>query len=278
MDLYRADGRYVAAVHTNPQPKLQSMPMSEWEFTTFETGDGVTLNAALLRPRNFDPARKYPVLMHTYGGPNSQVARNAYGNGGGLEQFFAANDVIYALVDGRGSGGRGRDFKKITYLKLGHYEVNDQIEGAKWLGSLPYVDAQRIGIWGWSYGGYMASLCILRGAEVFRTAAAVAPVTHWGLYDSIYTERYMRRPVDNPEGYAATAPLADVEKLKGRFLLVHGLADDNVHFQHAAQLAAALQKGGKQFRAMYYPGKHHGLEGMALHWATLITDFFLETL
>jgi dipeptidyl-peptidase-4 len=276
--LCRADGELVAVVHTNALQRLNDLPLSRWEFTTFQTGDGVTLHAAILRPSDFDPGRRYPVLMHTYGGPGSQVVRDQFGNGRGLEQFFAAHGYIYALVDGRGSGMRGRDFEKVIYLNLGNYEVQDQIEGAKWLSTLPYVDPQRIGIWGWSYGGYMASLCILRGAEVFRSAAAVAPVTHWTLYDTIYTERYMRRPEDNPQGYAQTSPLTDAAKLKGKFLLVHGLADDNVHFQNAARLAQELQKENKPFRAMYYPGKHHGLQGVAPHWAALITNFFLETL
>ena len=143
----------------------------------------------------------------------------------------------------------------MTYQNLGHWEVHDQIEGAKWLGKLPYVDPKRIGIWGWSYGGYMASLCILRGAEVFKAAIAVAPVTDWALYDTIYTERYMRRPVDNPKGYQSTAPVREADQLQGKFLLVHGTADDNVHFQNSARLAAAFQRLNKPFRTMFYPGQ-----------------------
>ena len=276
--LHRANGETIAIVLTNPMPKRQGRKIGEWKFTTFETTDGVTLNAALLYPIDFDPTRKYPVLIYTYGGPGSQVVLDNYGSGGGLEQWLAQEGYLLALVDGRGSGMRGRDFKKITYLKLGDYEVHDQIEGAKWLAGLPFVDAARIGIWGWSYGGYMASLCILRGADVYRAAVAVAPVTHWTLYDSIYTERYMRRPVDNPEGYATTSPLTLADNLKGRFLLVHGTADDNVHFQNAAQIAAAFQKRNKPFQTMFYPGKHHGIEGVSLHVFTLITTFLKENL
>ncbi len=276
--LHRANGDSVATVLTNPMPKLQGRPTAEWRFTSFETSDGVTLNAALLYPTDFDPNRQYPVLMYTYGGPGSQVVLDTYGSGGGLEQWLAQQGYLLAMVDGRGSGMRGRDFKKITYLKLGDYEVNDQIEGAKWLAGLPFVDAARIGIWGWSYGGYMASLCILRGADVFRAAVAVAPVTHWTLYDSIYTERYMRRPIDNPDGYATTSPLTLTEKLMGKFLLVHGTADDNVHFQNAARLAAAFQKRNKPFQTMFYPGKHHGIEGVSLHVFSLITTFIKENL
>ena len=276
--LLRSSGREVALVHANPLPKRAEFVLSKWEFTTFKTSDGVTLNAALLKPADFNPAKKYPVLMYTYGGPGSQVVRDSFGSGGGLEQLLAQKGYIFAMVDGRGSGGRGRDFMKVTYENLGHYEVNDQIEGAKWLAGTGYVDAKRIGIWGWSYGGYMASLCILRGAEVFKTAVAVAPVTHWELYDSIYTERYMRRPADNPKGYAESSPLTYADKLKGNFLLVHGTSDDNVHFQNSARLAAEFQKKGKQFRTMYYPGKHHGLEGVSFHLYTLLTEFLTQNL
>lgn len=276
--LMQSTGVAVATVLSNRLPKRQRHTTGEWRFTTFETSDGVTLNAALLYPIDFDPSRKYPVVMYTYGGPGSQVVLDTYGSGNGLEHWLAQQGYLLAMVDGRGSGMRGRAFKKITYLRLGDYEVNDQIEGAKWLAQQPFVDADRIGIWGWSYGGYMTSLCILRGADVFRAAVAVAPVTHWTLYDSIYTERYMRRPIDNPEGYAETSPLTLTERLKGRFLLVHGTADDNVHFQNAARLAAALQKNNKPFQTMFYPGKHHGIEGVSLHVFTLITTFFKENL
>ncbi len=276
--LRRKTGESVATILTNPLPKRQGHKIGEWSFATFATSDGVTLNAALLYPADFDPARKYPVLMFTYGGPGSQVAQDTYGGGGGLEQWLAQQGYLLAVVDGRGSGMRGRDFKKVTYLNLGQYEVNDQIEGAKWLAGLPFVDEARIGIWGWCYGGYMASLCILRGADVFRAAVAVAPVTHWTLYDSIYTERYMRRPIDNPEGYANSSPLTLADKLKGKFLLMHGTADDNVHFQNAARLAAAFQRHNKPFQTMFYPGKHHGIEGVSLHVFTLITTFITENL
>lgn len=276
--LHRSSGSPIAVVHANPMPRLQNLTLAEWEFTTLTTSDGVTLNAALLRPTDFDPNKRYPALMYTYGGPGSQVVQDSYGSGGGLEQWLASKGYLFVMVDGRGSGCRGRDFLKGTYQNLGHLEVNDQVEGGRWLQSLPYVDPKRVGIWGWSYGGYMACLCITRGAEVFKSAAAVAPVTHWSLYDSIYTERYMRRPVDNPKGYADSSPIAAAEKLKGSFLLVHGLADDNVHFQNSAQLAAEFQKLDKPFRMMVYPGKHHGIEGVSQHVFSLLTDFFTETL
>jgi dipeptidyl-peptidase-4 len=275
--LHRHDGEFVGVVHANAMSKLANVPLGRWEFTSFETEEGITLHAAMLKPHDFDPTKRYPVVMYTYGGPGSQVATDQW-NGRGLDQLLAAQGFLYVMVDGRGSGMRGRDFMKTTYLNLGHYEVEDQIAGAKWLGSLPYVDANRIGIWGWSYGGYMASLCILRGAEVFRSAVAVAPVTHWQLYDSIYTERYMRRPIENPEGYERSSPLTYVERLKGAFLLIHGTADDNVHYQNTLRLAAELQKQAKPFRMMAYPGKRHDIADVPMHLFGTIADFLTETL
>ncbi len=276
--LHRASGRSIADIHDNPMPKLEGHRTGDWEFQTFSAKDGTSIQAAILKPADFDPKKKYPVLMYTYGGPGSQVVLDTYGNGSGLEHYLAQKGILFAMVDGRGSGFRGREFKKCTYLNLGELEVNDQIDGAKWLGSLPYVDAKKIGIWGWSYGGYMASLCILRGAKVFKSAAAVAPVTDWELYDTIYAERYLRKPKDNPKGYKSSSPMTHVMKLRGDFLLAHGMADDNVHFQNTARLAAALQKEDRTFRMMAYPGKHHGMEGVSSHINRLITDFFDETL
>lgn len=276
--LHHATGHPLSLVHENHMPKLKDVPLGFWEFHTFLTPDGVELQAALLKPADFDPKKRYPVILSVYGGPGSQTVRDVYGGGNGLEQLFASKGYLCAMVDGRGTGMRGRDFEKIIYLNLGHYEVQDQIAAARWLGSLPYVDPKRIGIWGWSYGGYMACHCILQGAEVFRCAIAIAPVTHWELYDSIYTERYMQRPSDNPDGYARSSPLAYVEKLKGHFLLVHGTADDNVHFQNSMRFAQALQDAGKTFRMMVYPDKHHGLEGMSEHLYSTMVAFFQETL
>ena len=283
VEVCRSDGQSVVTVLDNPMPEARAHLLSEWQFTTLqvedaESGSKIELEAALLYPPDFDPARQYPLLMYTYGGPGSQVVVDAWGSRIGLEQYLTQQGYILALVDGRGAGGRGRDFKKITYLNLGQYEVNDQIAAARHLAALPYVDNERVGIWGWSYGGFMASLCILRGADVFKAAVAVAPVTNFALYDSIYTERYMRRPLDNPDGYARNAPLTHAAELKGKFLLVHGLDDDNVHFQNAAQLAALFQQHNKPFQMMAYPGKHHGLEGVAPHWAALLADFILHNL
>jgi dipeptidyl-peptidase-4 len=284
--LCRASGQKVAVVHENPMARLENLVLGQWELTSFTTEDGVKLNAALLKPADFNPKKKYPVLMFAYGGPGcmrsygdngSQQVQDSY-DAGGWHQLLTQKGYLIAMVDGRGTEGRGRDFIKIVYQNLGHWDVHDQIEGAKWLGRLPYVDAHRIGFWGWSYGGYLASLCILRGAKVFKTAIAVAPVTHWMFYDTIYTERYMRRPQDNPKGYAESAPLTHAAQLRGDFLLIHGTADDNVHFQNSARLAAEFQKLDKPFRTMFYPGKHHSLEGVSAHLYALLTDFITETL
>ena len=250
-----------------------------WQLLTFQTADGETLHGRILLPRPFDLARRYPALMHTYGGPGSQVVVNAWGGKGALwYHYLAERGYVIFLCDNRGTGSRGSAFKKITYLRLGEWEVRDQIAGARFLGSLPFVDPKRIAIWGWSYGGYMASSLILKGAEVFRAAIAVAPVTDWKLYDTIYTERYMRRPCDNEGGYREGSPVHFAERLKGRFLLIHGTMDDNVHFQNAARLASALQDKGKQFETMFYPGKHHGIEGRHRHLYRLMTEWLRRVL
>ncbi|MCC6729756.1 MAG: DPP IV N-terminal domain-containing protein [Chthonomonadales bacterium] len=282
-----ARGRVLGELLTDPAPNHARFglgprarpPTSDWEVLTFETSDGETLYARMLRPRRFHPSRRYPVLMTTYGGPGSQVVTNAWGGKAALwHQFLAREGYVQLLVDNRGTGARGRDFKKQTYLRLGEWEVRDQIEGARYAQGLGFVDPARIGIWGWSYGGYVAAMCILKGADVFRAAIAVAPVTDWALYDAIYTERYMRRPADNPEGYRESAPVNHTERLRGRFLLVHGTMDDNVHFQNSARLAAALQEAKRPFDAMYYPGKHHGIEDRHLHLYRLMTDFLKRSL
>ncbi|HLK55161.1 MAG TPA: prolyl oligopeptidase family serine peptidase, partial [Chthonomonadaceae bacterium] len=275
--LHRASGRKIADVPNNRGPRVAAQ-QGDWEFGVFRTSDGVSLNYAMQKPANFDPNREYPVLMYTYGGPGFQIVRDEWGIGGGLEPFCKQKGIISVMVDGRGSGMRGRDFLKVVYQNLGKWEVNDQIEAAKWLGTQPYVDAHRIGIWGGSYGGYMACLCLLRGADVFKMAISMAPVTDWSLYDSVYTERYMRRPKENPQGYETSSPIREVSKLKGVFLLIHGTADDNVHFQNTVRLAAALQKSGKQFQTMFYPGEGHSLFGAGAHLEQLLTQFVTEHL
>jgi len=234
-----------------------------------------------MKPSNFDPNKKYPVLMHVYGGPGSQTVQNTwYGPNDLWYMHLADQDYITVSVDNRGTGARGQEFKKATYLELGKLEVKDQIEGAKYLGGLDYIDAERIGIWGWSYGGYMSSLALFKGNDVFKTAIAVAPVTNWKYYDTIYTERFMRTPQENGSGYDDNSPINHVDKLKGNLLLVHGMADDNVHFQNTVDMVDALNKAGKHYDFYMYPNKNHGIYGgnTRLHLYQKMTNFLLENL
>lgn len=283
--LLTGDGRPVDTLIETPSEPFRrcGAPIGDdaggWELLTFATPDGEELCARMLKPRDFDPTRRYPALMYTYGGPGSQVVLDSWGGRGGLwHRWLADRGCLIFCCDNRGTGSRGRAFKKATYLRLGQREIEDQIAGARYLGALPFVDPRRIGIWGWSYGGYMASLAILLGADVFRAAVAVAPVTDWRLYDTIYTERFMRRPDDNPEGYREGSPVHHAAKLRGRFLLIHGTMDDNVHFQNGARLASALQDAGRQFETMFYPDRHHGIEGRTLHLYTAMTRFLRRSL
>ncbi len=251
------------------------------EFFDFKTSEGVSLNGWMIKPDNFDPNKKYPVFMTEYGGPGSQEVVDKWDAFNyWWYQMLAQEGYIIACVDNRGTGGRGEEFKKMTYLQLGKYETIDQIEAAKWLGKQGYVDADRIGIFGWSYGGYLSTSCILKGNDVFKAAIAVAPVTSWKWYDTIYTERYMRTVEENPDGYKDNSPVYFADKLKGNYLLIHGVADDNVHFQHAAEMANALIKYNKQFDTYFYPNKNHGIYGglTRLHLYTKMTNFLKEKL
>ncbi|MBN3034410.1 MAG: S9 family peptidase, partial [Bacteroidales bacterium] len=250
------------------------------EFFTFTTSEGVELNGWMIRPRDFDPERKYAVLFDIYGGPGSQTVLNSWRTGL-WNQYLSYQGVIIVSVDNRGTGARGEEFKKMTYMQLGRYETTDLVEAGKYMRRLPYVDSARIGIWGWSYGGYMSSLCITKGADVFSTAIAVAPVTNWRYYDNIYTERFMRTPQENPSGYDDNSPINHVDMLKGQFLLIHGTADDNVHVQNAMDLVTALVDAGKQFDLQLYPNSNHGIHtgrNTSLHHYTLMTGFIMEHL
>lgn len=249
------------------------------DFFSFENTDGITLNGWMLKPHDFDPSRQYPVFMTQYSGPGSQQVTDSWkGTNYWWYQQLAQKGYIVACVDPRGTGARGEEFKKMTYMKLGHYETLDQIDAAKYLGSLPYADAERIGIFGWSYGGYMSSLCILKGNDVFKAAIAVAPVTSWKWYDTVYTERYMRTLEENEGGYNDNSPIYFADQLKGNYLLVHGIADDNVHFQNTAEMANALIKANKQFDTYFYPNRNHGIYGdnARLHLWTKMNNFILE--
>jgi dipeptidyl-peptidase-4 len=235
----------------------------------------------MVKPSNFDKTKSYPLLMFQYSGPGSQsVANTFYRSNDYWYQMLANEGYIVACVDGRGTGYKGRNFKKITQNELGKYELEDQTEAAKILGQKSWIDADRIGIWGWSYGGFMASNAIFQSNEVFAAAIAVAPVTSWRFYDTIYTERYMSTPQENASGYDENSPITHVDKLKGKYLLIHGGGDDNVHVQNSMQLIEALVQANKQFDWRIYPDKNHGIYGgnTRLHLYTLMTNFILDKL
>ena len=281
--LFDATGTEVRTLKDNAtlNETLGNYALSTKEFFNFETTEGVNLNAWMMKPHDFDATKEYPVFMYLYGGPGSQQVTDAWGGSNFLWfQMLTQQGYIVACVDNRGTGARGAEFKKCTYQQLGKLETQDQIEANRHLASLPYVDGSRIGIFGWSYGGYMSSLCLLKGADDFKMAIAVAPVTNWRYYDSIYTERYMRTPQENASGYDDNSPINHVEKLKGKYLLVHGSADDNVHYQNTMEMTTALVNANKQFDLFIYPNKNHGIYGgyTRLHLFTKMTNFIKENL
>ena len=235
------------------------------ELFTITTEKGIELNAWMIKPKDFDPNKKYPLLMFQYSGPGSQTVMNSW-HGMNDQWHFSLAQMGYlvACVDGRGTGGKGTDFKKQTYMDLGKLEVQDQIDAAKFFATYDYVDASRIGIWGWSFGGYMSSNCIFRAGDVFKMAIAVAPVTNWRYYDTVYTERFMRTPQENANGYDQNSPITYAQQFNDKedhFLLIHGSADDNVHLQNSMELSEALIQANKQFELMVYPDKNHGIYG-----------------
>jgi dipeptidyl-peptidase 4 len=260
---------------------LKGFNLPTKEFSVLTTEKGIELNMWMMKPKDFDPNKKYPVFMFQYSGPGSQQVVNGWGSSN--EYWFmmlAQKGYIVACIDGRGTGFKGAAFKKVTQKELGKYEVIDQIDAAKVLGSYSFVDKTRIGIFGWSFGGFMASNCILKGNDVFKMAIAVAPVTNWRFYDSIYTERYMQTPEENPTGYDDNSPINHVQKLKGKYLLIHGSADDNVHVQNSMQMMEALIQANKQFDSQIYPDKKHGIFGGAtrIQLYNKMSNFILENL
>ena len=277
------NGKIIKVIEANEGLKntLSQYNLTPKEFFTIKTGDNVKLNAWIMKPSNFDTNKKYPVLMYVYGGPGSQTVENSWGYSNYMWfQMLAENGYIVVSVDNRGTGGKGADFKKITYKELGKYEINDQIEAAKFLSKLPYIDGKRIGMFGWSFGGYMSSLAMTKGADTFKMGIAVAPVTNWRFYDSIYTERYMQTPQENTSGYDKNSPINYVSKLKGSYLLVHGSADDNVHYQNTMRMIEALVQENKQFDLFIYPDKNHGIYGgnTRLHLYGKMTNFIYNNL
>lgn len=277
------DGKLIKVLEDNAalRSRVEDLTLGKKEFLKVKAIDGQEMEAYMIKPHDFDPNKRYPVLMFVYGGPGSQNVKNQWGGGrDAWFQYLTQKGYIVACVDNRGTGAKGRDFRHITYGILGKYESEDQIAAGKYFGSLPYVDASRIGIFGWSYGGYMSSLSLFLGEGVFKSAIAVAPVTNWRYYDTIYTERYQGLPQDNGTGYDAYSPLSHVAKLEGHLLLIHGTGDDNVHFQNAIMMQEALVQANKQFESFYYPNKHHGISGgnTTLHLYTMMTDFLIRKL
>lgn len=261
--------------------KLKSYNLPVKEFQTITTEKGQVLNAWMIKPVDFDPNKKYPVFMYQYSGPGSQEVSNRwYGSNDYWFMMLAQQGYIVACVDGRGTGYKGADFKKVTYKELGKFEVIDQIDAAKVIGDYSYVDETRIGSFGWSYGGFMSSNLILKGNDVFKMAIAVAPVTSWRFYDSVYTERFMQTPQENPTGYDENSPINHVDKLKGKYLLIHGSADDNVHVQNTMQMIEALVQANKQFESAIYPDKNHGIYGgkTRIQLYNKMTNFILNNL
>ncbi len=281
--MHEADGTELRVLEDNAAVKarLQNFHYTPKEFFFVETAEGQELSAWMIKPHDFDETKEYPLLMFVYGGPGSQTVTNDWDAMNGMYyQYLASLGYIVASVDNRGTGARGRDFKKVTYQQLGHYETIDQVGAARAFGELSYIDADRIGIWGWSYGGYMSSNCLAKGAEVFTMAMAVAPVTNWRFYDSIYTERYMRTPQENAAGYDDNSPINHVKSIEGDYLLVHGSADDNVHVQNTMRMVESLVQANVQFDLFIYPDRNHGIYGgmTRYHLYTKMTRFIQENL
>ncbi len=274
--LHSSDGKLIRTLEDNRKllDKVAQYNISPKEFFTFTTSEGVTLNGWMIKPEGFDPAKKYPVVMTQYSGPNSQQVLDTWSVD--WYNYLAQEGFLVACVDPRGTGARGEDFRKITYMQLGKYESDDQIEAAKYLGSLPYVDKGNIAIWGWSYGGFMSLLCLEKGGDIFKAGIAVAPVTHYKFYDSVYTERYMRTPKENPDGYNDNSPMKNPKGITGHLLIIHGSADDNVHLQNTMEFTEELVQAGIPFDMAIYTNRNHGLYGgnTRLHLYQKMTSFF----
>jgi dipeptidyl-peptidase-4 len=273
-------GRQLSVLNDNSnlQQQLQAVQYPQKEFFTFTTPQGITLNGRMMKPLNFDPNRQYPVVMFQYSGPDSQEVLDRYVMD--WDVYLASQGYVVVAVDGRGTGARGEEFRKCTYLKLGIYESDDQIAAAHYLSTLPYVDRNRIAIWGWSYGGYNVLMAMSRGNGLFKAGIAVAPVTDWRFYDTIYTERFMRTPRENENGYNISSPMKLAGGLQGRLLLIHGTADDNVHFQNTMYYMQALEDAGKQFDSQIYPDKNHSISGTntRMHLYNRVIEFLNKNL
>ncbi|MEJ6754390.1 MAG: S9 family peptidase [Flavobacteriales bacterium] len=265
----------------NLNKKMKKFDLVEKTFFKILNEDGLDLNAWIMKPKVLDTVKKHPLLMFVYGGPGINTVNNSWSWMNYFWfQYLVKKGFIVISVDSRGTGYRGKEFKNSTYLQLGKLETEDQIFAAKKLGELNYIDENNIGIFGWSYGGYMSSLCISKGAEVFNSAIAVAPVTNWRFYDNIYTERFMRTPEENGDNYDVNSPINHVGKIKGNYLLIHGTADDNVHFQNSMEMVNSLVKSNIEFDFFAYPNKNHGISGgyTRLHLYNKMTNFLIDNL
>ena len=277
-----SDGKVLSTMVDNAELKAKITPLlGQKEFFSFKTSEGVELNGWMVKPRDFDASKKYPVIMYQYSGPASQEVKDDWSMGfypGAMfESYMADQGFVFVCVDGRGTGARGADFEKCTYLRLGDLESKDQVEAAIYLGSLPYVDKNRIAIWGWSFGGFNTLMSMSEGRNVFCAGVAVAAPTNWKYYDTVYTERYMRTPKENAAGYA-TNPIQRANALHGDLLLIHGTADDNVHFRNFTEVSEAYVQAGKMFRQQVYTNRNHFIQGgnTRLHLFRTISDFFIE--
>lgn len=280
--LHNQKGKMIRVLKDNEKLKeaVETYAYARTEFLTVPTVSGDELNAWIIKPNDFDPGKEYPLFIYVYGGPESQNVSDSWGRRGAWFQMLVQQGYIVACVDNRGTNGRGEAFRKATYMKLGELETIDQVDAAQWFGEQDYIDKERIGIFGWSYGGYMTSLCMTKGNGTFKMGIAVAPVTTWRYYDTVYTERFMRTPQENPSGYDDNSPINFADGLQGKFLLIHGGGDDNVHFQNSMDFAEALVQANKQFEMQFYPNKNHGIYGgsTTIHLYTRMTEFIMENL
>lgn len=277
------NGKTIRVLEDNKElkQKIKEANLSKKEFVQLKTSEGIELNAWILKPQKMESGKKYPVMFCIYGGPGSQEVLDRWDYNALWYQHLASQGIIVVAVDNRGTGARGAEFRKCTYKNLGKYEAIDQIEAAKALSKYNYIDTTRIGIWGWSFGGYLSTLCLEKGNQQFKLAIAVAPVTNWRYYDSIYTERYNGLPQDNATGYDDNSPINHTKKIKGKYLLIHGTADDNVHFQNSVELIKKLVENNKDFQTMYYPNSNHGIytgRNTRYHLFSKMTKFILENL
>jgi dipeptidyl-peptidase-4 len=280
-DLYRADGTHAAVISENKVAELAEFGLSPVEFLRVRGADGTELDAMLIKPPDFNAAKKYPVIVYTYGGPHGQIIRNGWGGANFLwHQMMAQKGYLIFGLDNRGMAGRGHRFETPIHRRMGEVELADQVAGVNYLKSLPYVDGSRVGIWGWSYGGYMTLYAMTNAPDVFKAGFAGAPVTDWRQYDTIYTERYMSRPQDNEDGYKKSAPATHAANLKGKLLIAHGTGDDNVHFANTVQMVEQFIRAGRYAEVMFYPGRGHGISDppARTHLFRRVTQFFLDNL